>query len=351
MFTPADTSRLSRNPLHFLDFHGQVPHGWPVASTPWRPVLIPCGCCMAPVAARSSLLCSDRFATPHSGSPHPVPRPAPAPGFPSSPVLVSHPMFIPHRAASNPSARADWILIHLGTVLCPWRASLPSFPRPILGSPPLASGTPVPRVTWCLFVLVPRPSCRVYTPPARQQPSCAGPKDRFLRLAQVAPIGTPALAFFPLCVGCYLFSWVLLLFAPCWRSPLTTPLLCVLCCAGFCGFLCVFLLFLYPPPCMHARQCCTGRVLLRRFSRVVSSPPPPWGFRLGGCRPSQAGVLPLPHPLGALRYAPPPVECLSRFSSYCSSAALCATCCSSACHGCIFLAHTCLPAGAQSSSR
>ena len=31
---------------------------------------------------------------------------------------IPHPVFIPHRAASNPVARAHWILIHPGTVSC-----------------------------------------------------------------------------------------------------------------------------------------------------------------------------------------------------------------------------------------
>ena len=34
------------------------------------------------------------------------------------PHPIPHPVFIPHRAASNPVAWAHWILIHLGTVLC-----------------------------------------------------------------------------------------------------------------------------------------------------------------------------------------------------------------------------------------
>ena len=34
------------------------------------------------------------------------------------PHPMPHPVFIPHQAASNPVARAHWILIHPGTVLC-----------------------------------------------------------------------------------------------------------------------------------------------------------------------------------------------------------------------------------------
>ena len=57
-----------------------------------------------------------------------------APFLPFSPVLnrdpslipwavvrphpIPHPVLLPHRAASNPVARAHWILIHPGTVLC-----------------------------------------------------------------------------------------------------------------------------------------------------------------------------------------------------------------------------------------
>ena len=34
------------------------------------------------------------------------------------PRPIPHPVFIPWRAASNPVARAHWILIHPGTALC-----------------------------------------------------------------------------------------------------------------------------------------------------------------------------------------------------------------------------------------
>ena len=174
---------------------GQVPHGWPMVpdsmATSFR---MPRGCCMAPVAADASLLCSNRFATPRARSPHPVPGPAPAPGPPPSLVPVPHPVFIPHRDL-HPSR----------DVLCHWHGSLPSFPRAILGSPPWACGPSVPPCPWCLFFLVPRSSSRVYTPPGREQRCGAGLKDRFVPLAQVAPICTPVFAYFSLCVGCFLF--------------------------------------------------------------------------------------------------------------------------------------------------
>ena len=81
---------------------------------------IPRGCCMVPVAASSTLVCPDRFATPRYRSPHPFSAPAPAPGFPLCLVSVPHSLFMPHLAASNPLAWAHWILIYPGTVLCPW---------------------------------------------------------------------------------------------------------------------------------------------------------------------------------------------------------------------------------------
>ena len=61
-----------------------------------------------------------------------VPRPRSNPRAVARPHPIPHPVFIPHRAASNPVARAHWILIHLGTVLCAYHGSLPSRPRPSL---------------------------------------------------------------------------------------------------------------------------------------------------------------------------------------------------------------------------
>ena len=54
----------------------------------------------------------------------------PAPQSDLSPGLhpIPHPVFIPHRAASNPVARAHRILIHPGTVSCSLHGSLISYP-------------------------------------------------------------------------------------------------------------------------------------------------------------------------------------------------------------------------------
>ena len=208
----------------------------------------------------------------------------------------------------------------------------------------------MPRVTRCLFFLVLRPSCRVYTPLARDQPSSAGPKDRFLRLAQVAAICTPTLAFFSLCVGYFRFFGYFFYVQPLGRPSSPRPFCVSFAVLGPVVFFvssCFFCTLL--PACRHDNA---ALVVCSCGSSLVSSLilPPPWGFPLGGRRPSQVGALPLPHPLAAPRYPPSPVERLSPFPPYCSSLALCATCCSCLRHGCIFLAHTGLTEGAPSSS-
>ena len=130
--TPADTSRPSRCSGHFSDFP------WP--GSPWL--------------AHGSPLHGDWFPNPkglllgafglpshpmsHSPSPHPITGPISASrGFPvplcglchtpvlaQCPPLIPHPVFIPHRAASNPVARAHRIRIHPGTVSCSLHGSL-----------------------------------------------------------------------------------------------------------------------------------------------------------------------------------------------------------------------------------
>ena len=62
----------------------------------------------------------------------PLCGPCYTPFLPQCPLPIPHPVFIPHRAASNPVARAHRILIHPGTVSCPLHGSLlspPLFPR------------------------------------------------------------------------------------------------------------------------------------------------------------------------------------------------------------------------------
>ena len=106
---------------------GQVPHGWPMVHHSMATGFpIPRGCCLAlsvslsipcpiplcviPAPARSqrpmdSLLCR-AVVRPW---PHALPRPVP---------LSHHPEFLPHRVASNPVARAHWILFDPGTASC-----------------------------------------------------------------------------------------------------------------------------------------------------------------------------------------------------------------------------------------
>ena len=73
------------------------------------------GCCLA-------LLVSDPSLVPLCHIPSPVESQRPvislSPGAVVRPHSIPHPVFIPHRAASNPVARALWILIHPGTVSC-----------------------------------------------------------------------------------------------------------------------------------------------------------------------------------------------------------------------------------------
>ena len=144
--TPADTSRPSRSPGHFPDFpwsgspwlaHGSPLHGdrFPNPTglllgafcRPIYPALFRSQPCDSPFPFASSRLWPSprvRFPTPRGplfSSCH-----TPSPALSLHPV--PHPVFIPHRAASNPLARAHWILIHPGTVSCSLHGSLLSPP-------------------------------------------------------------------------------------------------------------------------------------------------------------------------------------------------------------------------------
>ena len=102
----------------FTTSRGQAPHGWPTVHHSMATGFpIPRGCCLALLVSYPTpcpvFLC--RIPSPAlslcpvvSLSPWAVVRPHPIP----------HPVFIPHPAASNPVARAHWILIHSGTVSC-----------------------------------------------------------------------------------------------------------------------------------------------------------------------------------------------------------------------------------------
>ena len=102
----------------FATPRGQAPQGWPMVHHSMATGFpIPQGCCLVLSVS------------------HPIPCPVPLGHIPSPalskrlavsishwavvrPHSIPHPVFIPHRAASNPAARAHWILIHPGTVSC-----------------------------------------------------------------------------------------------------------------------------------------------------------------------------------------------------------------------------------------
>ena len=81
--------------------------------------LLPCGAGpLGPLPSRDHFVRLARVA-PFPLRPFPLCR---GPGLIPRAVLrphpIPHPVFIPHQAASNPVARAHWILIHPGTVSC-----------------------------------------------------------------------------------------------------------------------------------------------------------------------------------------------------------------------------------------
>ena len=73
----------------------------------------------------------------------PLCAPCHSPVLAPCPHLIPHPLFIPHQAASDPTARAHSIIIHPGTVSCSLHGSLLSTPPPPRTRPP--------RVVWPLF--------------------------------------------------------------------------------------------------------------------------------------------------------------------------------------------------------
>ena len=162
----------------FPTSRGQAPHGWPMVHhsmatgfpIPWGcclalstslPFPCPIPLCLVPAPAVPSVPWTPYPVGPLCGPSHtPFPAPSPCPfipylyptGSPATlwrwptgassfrgplravrtgrtlpglipwavlrPHCISHPVFVPHRAASNPAARALWILIHPGTVSC-----------------------------------------------------------------------------------------------------------------------------------------------------------------------------------------------------------------------------------------
>ena len=149
--TPADTSQPSQSTGHFSDFPVvSLPIVSPWSTTPWRLVSQSHGA----VAWRFLTLlfpCPDLFATPRcpvlrcqslqpAQSPFPVVSlwkgllcgPCNTPSLAPSAHPITHPVFIPYRAASNPVARAQRILIYPEPVSCSLHGSLLSrllFPR------------------------------------------------------------------------------------------------------------------------------------------------------------------------------------------------------------------------------
>ena len=204
--TPADTSPQSRSSGHFPDF-------------PW-----PC----SPSLAHGSPLHGDWFPNPmglllgafgfpalsmsHSPLPHPGTGPFPAShGLPTPSgrcaALATGPSpprpLVPASRVSTPPGR----LLPCGAGPLGPLPSRDRFVRLARVAPfPPPSLSPVPR-PWlnppgCLAAPC-HPSSRVYTPPGRQQPRGAGPLDphpsgdRFVRLARVAPLPPPPLSPVP----------------------------------------------------------------------------------------------------------------------------------------------------------
>ena len=145
--TTADTSRPSRSSGNFADL--------PWSGSPWLAHASPLhgDWFPNPTGLLLAAFCHPPFPAPTGSRPRDVPFPfansphrptrrvpwCPAPkGLLSCPCrtsllappppLIPHPVFIPHRAASSPVARAHWILIRLGTVSCSLHGSLLSRP-------------------------------------------------------------------------------------------------------------------------------------------------------------------------------------------------------------------------------
>ena len=199
--TPADTSRPSWSSGHFPDFQ------WP--GSPWL--------------AHGSPLHGDWFPNPtglllgafglptlpmsHSPLPHPGSDPFPeSHGLPTpsgrcaalatrpSPPL---PLVPSSRVYTSPGRLLSCVAIPLGPLRSRDRfvrlARVAPFPPPFLSPVP----RPWPNPPRCLAAPS-HPLSRVYTPPGRQQPRGAGPMDphpsgdRFVRLARVAPFPPPS---------------------------------------------------------------------------------------------------------------------------------------------------------------
>ena len=201
--TPADTSRPSRSSGHFPDFpwpgSQRLAHGSPL-HVDWFPN--PMGLLLGAFGLP---------ALPMSHSPLPHPSTGPFPACHGLPTPAGRCAALATRPSPpRPLVPASCVYTPPGRLLpcgagplgpLPSRdrfvrlARVAPFPPPSLSPVP----HPWPNPPGCLAAPS-HPSSRVYTPPGRQQPRGVGPLDphpsgdRFVRLAQVAPLPPPPLS-------------------------------------------------------------------------------------------------------------------------------------------------------------
>ena len=360
----------------FPTFADQVLHCWPMGPHSMATTFsIPRGCCRAPAAARSTLLCSLRLATPVpvclipslAEPPQPVSHrllitsltlclyPTGPPATLFADALDSHPsrdrfvplaqvatIFSPKPAIWLPSPALSWDRPKLLAYPYPAFPCSPSFSCPVphpMCIPKRAASNPVARgrrtVSFPLHTLLllvhllshsSRFSSFFLLPPLCPGSSsiCAHPISRQL------PPPAHALSVCPLLCRILSFFYFLLLH---------------LCCVGFV----VSFFFSLLAACTHNTTtldfCCCGSILV---SSLVLKPP--LSYPRGGPRPCKVGALPCvsSSPLPA----PPltPSRAPRRSPPYCSSPASCAPRCTSPRHGCIIYAHTRRSAGGRSAS-
>ena len=267
----------------FLTSRGQVPRGWPTGSHSMATGFpIPRVCCLVLSAI---LPCRAVFATPRC--PFPLCH---IPLLALSPYLSPHPVLIPHRAASNPTARAHWILMHPGAVSYILQGSLLS--RPLVFGLFVSCWT-LWELGVILVTLLPRPipvshpATRAYTPPGCLPPVCLplpaacypvalarGSNSCLMRQLLLSALPLPVCSV--LCVlwrCCYVFFWLFVFVHP--VGGLTPPpSLCVSvpCPVVSCCFRVFFTLL---PACTHGT---TALVIgLRLPSVLVSVPLAPAG--------------------------------------------------------------------------
>ena len=261
--------------------------------------------------------CSAAFATPRW--PFPLGH---IPPLALSPCLSPHPLFIPHRAGSNPMARANWILIHPGTPSCVLHRSLLSCPllfglfvscwTPWGIRAVTPSSWPRPRIPFRYPRLYPTgpPASHDYTPLGRLLPCWASPRVHFLPHALLGHIRSPAAC--SLRAACLLAVHLLIFLLG--AHPVGRPLPVSLCVSLPCPVVSCCFCFFVLPSSMHARtspQHRSSGYASPLFSSLVLLPPR--GVHLGGPGRSQVGPPPSRHPLSSLLPALPssPVSRLS----------------------------------------